>query len=131
PRNNEGTNLNRVCPFLIVEDEGFSGDCPEQEGAAANLYITRQRSCLHFSVGSRRATRLWRRIAVRLTRVSEGLVVHVFVQDTELDEITIGAIEIAGFDSLQDRIAHRREIRQGILTRRKQQVPASIVSDSG
>src|SRR5215472_376229 len=131
PRNGKGTNVNRVRPFLIVENEGFSRHCPEQKGTAGNFCIAVEGACVHFSVGSWRATRPWCRIAVRLPRVSEGLVVHVFVEDTELDEVTIVAIEIAGFDSLQDRIAHRREIRQGILTRRKQQVPAGIVSDSG
>src|SRR5262249_33523376 len=103
--NSKGTDFYGVRPLFVVEDERLFGKRSQQKLSPGDVGISGKRSGI---AGTRwpRARKSRRAPRVSLTRVGEGLGVHVFVEHAQLDEIAFLIREVSALDAIKDTVAH-------------------------
>ena len=124
-------DLDRVAPLLVVEHERRVAGCAGQELPARHGHVAGQSARPGIGRRSRVARRRESRsrIAERLARPRERLVVHVLVERGELVEVAVHRTREPGSEPLEQAVVDPLHVREGLRARRQRQVPALVVMD--
>ena len=112
-------------PLLVVEHEGLVGRRAQEEGAPRDRDVTGPGTS---AVGPAARGQGRRRVAQRLSRVEERLVVHVLVEDGVGDEVEQGFARSVR-QAPQHPLAHLGHVGFGLREGGQRQGPPRIVRD--
>ncbi len=117
----ERLHLDRMRPFLIVEDEGLVRRRAEHEGAAGNVDVAGQRT----RGFAWRTVALGPGIAEGLPRVGESFAVHVFVKDGQFHEVLVLRCQ-AVLDAVENGFLDLTHVGEHPVSCQQRQVPAGV-----